>query len=132
MQNPIEARLPAVFVHVADIQPAAEFYGRILGLPPESGTDFQNGIFVYRLNNGVDLILDASHAAEITTAAPFHLHATCMFATTDIDAAYRFMQENGVELVTEIFRDPAVSFFNFKDPDGNLQMVCASQSTNQP
>lgn len=126
MLHPIEARLAAIFVHVRDLARAAKFYGRLLNLPTEAGTDFGNGIFVYRLGNGIDLILDASHPDQVRPPSAFMMHAACMFPTADIDAAYRLLQEQGVEIVTEIYRDPNVAFFNFKDPDGNIQMVCAS------
>ena len=58
---------------------------------------------------------------------PFAMHATCMFATGDIEAAYQSVQEAGAEPVTAIFREPNVAFFNFEDPDGNIQMICAAK-----
>lgn len=49
-----------------------------------------------------------------------------MFDTADIDAAYEHMKRNGIEPVTEVQRFPNVSWFKFKDPDGNLHMICYS------
>jgi predicted enzyme related to lactoylglutathione lyase len=127
MSSPIEPRLPTVFIHVTNMKRAVKFYSHLLGLPIHAGTDYANGIFGFHLENGADILLDANHAEAQQPSSAFHMHATCMFATGDIDASYRFMQENDVEVVTEIFRDPNVEFFNFKDPDGNIQMVCRSK-----
>ena len=127
MQSPIEARLPTVFIHVIDLPRAVAFYRQLFGWPLEAGTDYQNGLFGFDLKNGVSILLDANHA-EAQQPSRFPLHATCMFATQDIDAAYHFVQANGGEVVTEIVRDPNVAFFNFKDPDGNLQMVCHNKA----
>lgn len=41
---------------------------------------------------------------------------------SNIEAAYTFMKERGVELVTEIENG---HWFVFHDPDGNKMMVCA-------
>ncbi len=126
MRHPIQPSLPGVFIHVRDLARAVEFYSRILGVPQEVGTDFHNGIFVFSLNNGTDLILDANHADLVQPNSTYPMHAVCMFPTDDIDAAHAFLSDHGVEIITDIHRDPAVSFFNFKDPDGNIQMVCAT------
>ena len=124
MPSPIEARLPTVFIHVTDLNRAVAFYRQLFSYPLEAGTDYHNGLFGFDLKNGVSILLDANHAAAQTPSSRFPLHPTCMFATQDIDAAYDFVQANGGEVVTAIFRDPQVAFFNFKDPDGNIQMVC--------
>jgi len=41
--------------------------------------------------------------------------------TDDLAASYAFMKEQGADLVTEIEYD---HWFVFRDPDGNLLMVC--------
>ena len=124
MQSPIEARLPTVFIHVTDMKRSVTFYSQLFGWPIDAGTDYHNGIFGFDLKNGASILLDANHAEAQQPSSYFHMHAICMFATKDIDASYQFVQANGGEIVTEIFRDPNVDFFNFKDPDGNIQMVC--------
>jgi hypothetical protein len=47
------------------------------------------------------------------------------FLTERIQASYQFMKENNVELVTEIQDN---FYFVFKDPDGNLLMICKEVS----
>ena len=126
MSHPISSKLPAIFVHVSDLRRAADFYTKLLGVSYDPKEDYGNGIYVIRLADGADLLLDANHSHEAEARTLFSMHATCMFATQDIDAAHGWLQKQGVEIVTEVFRDPAVSFFNFKDPDGNVQMICQS------
>ncbi|MGM9988561.1 MAG: VOC family protein [Bacillaceae bacterium] len=46
------------------------------------------------------------------------LHPSILLSTTDIDAAYAELQENGVE-VGKMMRMPYGTMFSFKDQDGN-------------
>ena len=126
MAHPIVPKLPAVFVHVRDLRRAADFYTQLLGLAYDPKADFGNGIYVIQLPNDVDLILDSSHSHHVQENNGFEMHATCMFATQDIDAAHGWLEAQGVEIVTDLYHDPNVAFFNFKDPDGNIQMICQS------
>ena len=73
--------------------------------------------------DGIGLVLDAKAAASFagTKEFPAYRVPAFMFATDDIQAAYRFMQQNDVDLVTAVEND---KWFVFKDPDGNLLMVC--------
>lgn len=128
MSHPIAPKLPAVFVHVQDLRRAAEFYTQLLGVPYDAKADFGNGIYVIQLANGADLLLDSNHAQHAEPNSTFPMHASCMFATEDIEAAHAWLQSHGTEIVTELYRDPNVAFFNFKDPDGNIQMICQSAS----
>src|SRR3712207_2448306 len=115
MAHPIVPKLPAVFVHVRDLRRAADFYSTLLGLEYDPQADYGNGIYVIRLANGADLLLDANNAQQVETKKVIAMHATCMFATQDIDAAHCWLQTQGIEIVTELYRDPYVAFFNFKD-----------------
>jgi predicted enzyme related to lactoylglutathione lyase len=124
MPNPISSQLASVFIHVRDLPRARDFYSLLLEIPYDPKNAFGDTIYVIPLANGTDLVLDANNSQQIAPDNPFTLHATCMFPTEDMDAAYAWLQAQGTEIVTEIFRDPAVSFFNFKDPDGNIQMIC--------
>ena len=63
MPSPIETSLPAIFVHVSDLRRAVNFYSQLLGIPVEAGVDY-NGIFAFKLDNGVDRLLDANHPQE--------------------------------------------------------------------
>lgn len=70
---------------------------------------------------GIGLVLDAKLRTSEGEVPVFRAPAF-QFATDDIEAAYAYMREQGVEVVTEIMNG---HFFNFRDPDGNLLMVCA-------
>ena len=48
--------------------------------------------------------------------------------TKDVDETYAFLRSKRVESVGEIERSEPVSFFRFKDPDGNLLMACQQHS----
>ncbi|MGF9799284.1 MULTISPECIES: VOC family protein [Brevibacillus] len=55
------------------------------------------------------------------TASPLHAEIGGIFvAVRDIDAAYRFLEELGVELTSPIQHG---HWFTFKDPDGNALMA---------
>lgn len=43
--------------------------------------------------------------------------------TDDIDAAYDYVKASEFEILTDIEND---HWFNFKDPDGNVLMICRS------
>lgn len=49
-------------------------------------------------------------------------------STVDINAAYQHVKELGAEIVTEIQTYPDLSEFTFKDPDGNIIMICTCLS----
>lgn len=128
MAHPIAAKLPAVFVHVRDLARATKFYTALVGKPYDPDEDYGNGIYVIRLDNEMDLILDANHPEQGGEGDPFPLHANCMFGTDDIDAAHAWLQTQDVAIITEIYRFPNVAFFNFQDPDGNVQMICQNRT----
>jgi hypothetical protein len=66
---------------------------------------------------GTGIVLDSKiFSTEATFKVPaFH------FNTLDIHGAFTFMQDNGVQLLTAIENN---QWFNFKDPDGNVLMIC--------
>lgn len=118
--TPIKNRISGVFLPVRDIEKARAWYNRILGL---SGGEIQHGHLYCPTMEGSGLIIDAGGPRHLHAEGDFPAYRTpaFMFSTDDIQAAYRFMEENGVELVTGIENG---HWFVFKDPDGNLLMVC--------
>ena len=65
---------------------------------------------------GAGLVLDSRiySPSAVFQVPAFH------FNTADIHAAHAFMETRGVEL-TEVNDD---QWFNFRDPDGNVLMIC--------
>ena len=115
MAHPVQNRIGTVFVPVSNIEKARDWYCQILGLPV-TGEILFGHLYVVPME-GAGLVLDAKiFPGKGDSSYPlFH------FNTSDVQAAYRFMQAQGVELLGEIQHD---HFFNFKDPDGNVLMVC--------
>lgn len=122
--SPIASAIPGIFIHVGDLERSAVWYADLLGLPLRPRDRFDH-IHVLELSNGVDLILDAKGFTPRRAA-----DVLFMFDTADIDAAYRFVAGRGIEIAREIERAGPVSFFNVKDPDGNILMIC--QQHGQP
>ncbi len=113
------ASIGGVFVPVSDIEKAKDWYMRVFGLP-DSPVLFGH-LWCTKLANGVWLNLDAKLRTPAGEVPVFRAPAF-QFMTEDIQAAYAHMQSQGVELLSEILHG---HFFNFKDPDGNIFMVCA-------
>lgn len=115
MASPIQNQIGAVFLPVSDVERARDWYSRILGLPADQEILFGH-LYCPRMEGGTGLVLDSKiWKGPLDQGPAFH------FNTTDIHAAYQFMQENGVELVGQVEHD---HWFLFKDPDGNLLMIC--------
>lgn len=113
--SPIQNRIGAVFVPVSDVEKARDWYSRILGLPADGEILFGH-LYCPKMEGGTGLVLDSKgFSGPLDRGPAFH------FNTDEIHAAYQFMKESGVELVGEIEHG---HFFLFKDPDGNLLMVC--------
>ncbi|MNM61920.1 Glyoxalase-like domain protein [compost metagenome] len=113
--NPISNQIGAVFLPVSDIEQARDWYCGLLGLPVD-GEVLHGHLYVLPMQ-GAGLVLDSKiYAKDKTFRVPaFH------FNTHDITEAYAYMKERNVELVTGIEHN---HWFNFRDPDGNLLMVC--------
>lgn len=113
--NPIINQIGTVFVPVRNIEKAREWYCDILGVPVTGETLFDH-LYVLPMQ-GTGIVLDSKIYQEdqIFQTPPFHLN------TSDIEKAYDFMREKGIEIVTDIEHG---QWFNFKDPDGNVLMIC--------
>ncbi|MGD7043210.1 VOC family protein [Jeotgalibacillus proteolyticus] len=113
----ISAKANAIFVPVKNINDARDWYCSILHLEPDYEIIAGHLCCIPFDNNGLSLVLDSKIYQEdaVYKNPAFH------FNTDDIHKAYEFLQEQNVELVTEIQHG---HWFNFKDPDGNVMMVC--------
>jgi predicted enzyme related to lactoylglutathione lyase len=106
------------FIYVRDLKQAITMYSQLFGLPiKEEEILFGH---LYFMPNGV--ILD-SHEME-GRPIPEWLPVSLKLATTNIDQTKDYVQELGFEISQEINRGPQVSWFLFKDPDGNTLMMC--------
>lgn len=119
MTSPIQSRITGVFIPVRDIEKARDWYARILGIGP--GTIHFGHMCSLETEGECAIMLDTmpKWGGKEPGGAPTYQVPAFIFKTEDIQAAYAFMQENGVELVTGI----EGHWFGFRDPDGNLLMV---------
>ncbi|WP_010647257.1 VOC family protein [Oceanobacillus massiliensis] len=113
--SPILNEVGTVFIPVSNIGRARDWYCDILGLTTEEEVQFGH-LFVIPMN-GTGIVLDSKLYSEdsIFIKPAFH------FNTKDIHKAYEYMKSKDVELISSIEHG---HWFNFKDPDGNVLMVC--------
>jgi catechol 2,3-dioxygenase-like lactoylglutathione lyase family enzyme len=110
-------KVGAIFIPVSDIRKAREWYCSILALEPNHDIISGHLCCIPMENNGLNLVLDS----KIYTEDSYFRTPMFHFNTDDIHESYKFMKARGVELVTEIEHG---HWFNFKDPDGNMLMIC--------
>jgi predicted enzyme related to lactoylglutathione lyase len=116
MSSPIQRKVGAIFIPVSDIELAREWYSELLGIKAD-GEIIGGHLYVIPLEGGSGLVLDSKiYPKRATGKAPlFH------FNTDNIEEAYQFMKVKGVNIISDIEHD---QYFNFKDFDGNILMVC--------
>jgi predicted enzyme related to lactoylglutathione lyase len=123
MNNPNQATLikPDLgghFLYVRDIKKAVNMYCSLFEFPiNEEEILFGH---LYFMPNGIILDSDEMEVRPI----PVWLPVSLKLGTTDIDRAYNRIQELGFEIAKEIDKGPTVSWFLFKDIDGNTLMMC--------
>ena len=115
--SPIKNQIGSVFVPVSDMQRAIEWYSRLLGQPVKE-TTYAGKIYDLPLVGEVGLILDGHKPVQNSSQPLF------FFWTADIQAAYDFLKANQVELTSLVEDIGSVKTLSFRDPDGNLLMVC--------
>lgn len=124
MYKPIENRIDTVFVHVSDLERSIKWYSDLLGLQVREG-EHTGPIYTLNMGDGRPGITLDNHCYEegykiIPSNQPlFNLSAS------DINAAFNHVTKMGAEIITEIITHHDLSEFSFKDPDGNIIMVCS-------
>ncbi|MED3563386.1 VOC family protein [Bacillus xiapuensis] len=114
-------KIGKVTVYVKDQEEAKDFWinkvGFVLKMEQPMGPDF----FWIEVGPSEDefttLVLYAKEAMEQHDPSKVS-HPSILFSTTDIEAAYEKMKQNGVK-VDEMMRMPFGTMFSFKDQDGN-------------
>lgn len=121
--SPVKNKIGGIFIPVRRIKEAQEWYCQMLGLPNDG--EIQFGHLVTLPLDGINLVLDEMPmwGGNTSEGPPAYQTPAFMFHTDDLPAAYQFMRSIGAELVTEIQDN---HWFAFKDPDGNLLMMCQS------
>ncbi len=117
MTSPIQNQIGSVFIPVSDMQRAIAWYSRLLDLSVQAASH-QGKIYTLAMQGSAGLILDA-HKPVVNSSQPLFF-----LWTADIRAVYAFLQENEVEMTGPVEDIGSVTTLAFKDPDGNLLMVC--------
>jgi predicted enzyme related to lactoylglutathione lyase len=115
--SPIENKIGGVFIPVSEMIQAIEWYSRLLGQPVKT-TTHEGRIYDLPMRGDVGLILDG-HKPVANSSQPI-----CFFWTSEIHQTRSFLADNKIEIVREIEDIGSVLTLTFKDPDGNLLMVC--------
>jgi len=116
MSSPIQNQIQTVFIPVSSIEKARDWYCGLLDVPAE-GEILHGHLFILPMKGSAGIVLDSRiYAPENVFRIP-----AVQLLTDNIEESYEYMKEKGAELVTEIEYN---QWFNFKDPDGNMLMVC--------
>lgn len=114
----VQEKVNGYFIYVRDLKKAIYMYSKLFGYPvKEEETLFGH---LYFMPNGI--ILD-SHGME-NRPIPEWLPVSLKLGTKEIDKSMDLIQELGFEISYGVDRSPQVSWFLFKDPDGNTLMMC--------
>ncbi|GGO01222.1 VOC family protein [Saccharibacillus kuerlensis] len=116
MSTAVSNHVRGLFIPVSDIERARDWYCRLLGLPTDGEILFGH-IYVLPMENGINLVLDSK------IYAPEHIHKVpaVQLASSNIQESVETVRSLGVEPVTEVENG---HWFNIKDPDGNVLMIC--------
>lgn len=117
MGSAIQRRVGMVFIPVSDSEQSARFYCALFGLPV-SETSHAGKISDLPMEGEVGVILDA-HRPVANSSQPL-----CFFWSEDIAAAQARLRAIGAEVLGEAEDIGSVTTLTFRDPDGNLLMVC--------
>ncbi|TMV46840.1 hypothetical protein FE783_24690 [Paenibacillus mesophilus] len=115
---PIQAQVNGYFIYVRNLESAIVMYSKLFGYPVKE----EEMLFghLYFLPNGVILDSDEMKGRPI----PDWLPVSLKLGSDNIDSARNYVQDLGFEIIKDINRGPKVSWFLFKDPDGNTLMMC--------
>jgi catechol 2,3-dioxygenase-like lactoylglutathione lyase family enzyme len=116
MKNPIENIIRGVFIPVSNIEHARDWYCDLLGLPTD-GEIFFGHIFVLSMQGGTNIILDS----KIYSPENVYKTPVLQLATENIEESYEYMKTKNVEIITQVQNG---HWFNIKDRDGNVLMIC--------
>jgi predicted enzyme related to lactoylglutathione lyase len=114
----VQQKVDGHFIYVRDIHKSIAMYSKLFGFPVQEDKILFGHL--YFLPNGV--ILDANGMKD--RPIPEWLPVSLKLSSGDIDLTKAFVEDIGFEMTHGIDRGPTVSWFLFKDPDGNTLMMC--------
>ncbi|AOZ91006.1 VOC family protein [Paenibacillus crassostreae] len=116
MTSPIKNLINGVFIPVSNIESARDWYCNLLNLPND-GEIFFGHIYVLSMQGKTNIVLDS----QIYSPDNVFKIPSVQLATDDIEKSYEYIKSMNIELITEIENG---HWFNIKDPDGNILMIC--------
>lgn len=119
---PIYNQMNGVFIHVTNLNVSAKWYCDLLGIEVDL-EKVKSPVFNVPVTGTTSLTLD-DHSFDPTFQHYISPNPIFNFYTTNIEEAYRYVLEKGIKIVREIERVGNTAWFNIKDPDGNVVMVC--------
>ena len=119
---PIKNQMNTVFVHVTNLKISAKWYGDLLGLEIDLES-IKSPVYNLPVVGSTSLTLD-DHAFDPTFQHQVTVNPIFNLYAPNIDEAYSYVKEKGIEIVREIEWVEDVAWFNIKDYDGNVMMIC--------
>lgn len=121
-QSPIQNKVGSIFVPVRDLEESRQWYCQLLGLNAMD-CEILNGHLCPLPMQGTGLILDTMPmwGGEGPGGAPHITTPEFMLLTHDLEAAFAYATETGIDIETTIENN---QWFVIKDPNGNLLMIC--------
>ena len=116
MTSPVKNLINGVFIPVSNINHAIDWYCKLLNLP-SNGEIYFGHIYVLPMQTKTNIILDS----KIYSPENVHKIPLVQLSTDNIEASFDYMKSLNVEVITEIENG---HWFNIKDPDGNVLMIC--------
>ncbi|MBO0992874.1 VOC family protein [Bacillus sp. SD088] len=118
----IKNQMNSVFVHVTNLKASTKWYCELLALQVDLDK-VESPVFNVPVVGTTSLTLD-DHAFDPDFQHKPSLSPIFNFYASDIDEAYYWVEEKDIEIVREIERAGGTAWFNIKDPDGNIVMIC--------
>ncbi|PLT29729.1 VOC family protein [Peribacillus deserti] len=122
ISSPIACKVNNVFIHVSNLEKSAEWYSDLLGVPFNKH-NIESPVYNIPITSETGLTLD-DHTFDPEFKLRASDHVLFNFYVKDIDEAYEFVKNKGITIVREIERIGEFAYFNFKDLDGNVLMIC--------
>jgi len=124
-------RIECAYVPVTDVERAAAWYERVLGMSLRSPVEPGRGAIMVMEEGGWLFLLPSPDMTPLTFATTgweedgqsFEMFPIC-FETSQIQRLYASLKEAGTWVEQEIRNEGSCGFqLNFKDPDGNKYQV---------
>ncbi|SET06009.1 Glyoxalase/Bleomycin resistance protein/Dioxygenase superfamily protein [Salinibacillus kushneri] len=122
MSNYLNQSVHAVFVHVRDLKRSASWYSKLLNLPYYA-ENVQSPVYNMPLKEGVYMTLD-DHTFDPAFEFSPSQHPAFNFFSSHLYATYKWVKQEGIQIVREVEAHGNFGWFYISDPDENVIMIC--------